>query len=58
MGRGYDATIYDRPVADLADKIIEISTQALDDDDARALAPLADLIAARTTLARLAEEHR
>ena len=58
MGRGYDATIYDRPVADLADKIIEISTQALDDDDARALAPLADLVAARTTLARLAEEHR
>ena len=57
MENGYGATVYGRPVAELADRIIEISTRALD-DDAELLAPLSDLVSSRTTLARIAEIGR
>ncbi len=57
MENGYGATVYGKPVAELADRIIEISTRALD-DDAELLAPLSDLVSSRTTLARIAEIGR
>lgn len=58
MEHGYAAQAYGRPAAELADAIVEISTRALDDEDVLLLAPLRELVATRTTLARRAESER
>ena len=54
MESGYRAEVYGHPVADLADRVIEIGRIGLAEDERRYLDPLAKLVADRTTLADLA----
>ena len=55
MERGYEAEVYGHPVAELADRVIEIGRAGLSPDEQRYLDPLAALVADRTTLADIAE---
>lgn len=55
MARGYDAEVYKRPVADIADALIELARAGLRADEQAYLEPLAKLVAARETLADRAE---
>lgn len=55
MEQGYDANVYQRPVSEIADMLIDWANNALDLADRKYLQPLADLVARRTTLADLAE---
>lgn len=55
MEDGYGATVYGAPVSALADELISIAATGLSDADRGYLEPLADLVAARTTLADEAE---
>lgn len=55
MAHGYEATVYGSPVAQLCDKVFAIAQEGLDDEDRGRLAPLAELVARRITLADLAE---
>lgn len=54
MEDGYQAKIYGHPVSELADELISIASAALDTADKAKLAPLAELVAARQTLADIA----
>ena len=56
MAEGYDAKVYGRPVTFWTDKLIEMARDVLDETEAAYLAPLADLVARRTTLAHLSEK--
>lgn len=55
MAHGYVADVYGRPVAELADRVIEIARIGLAEDEQHYLDPLARLVADRVTLADLAE---
>lgn len=58
MEHGYDAVVYDRPVAELCDRIIELGEQGLSDDERLYLEPLAQLVKKRSTLADLLESNQ
>ncbi|OUO87133.1 glutamate--cysteine ligase [Gordonibacter sp. An230] len=58
MESGYRAEVYGRPVAELCDAVMDIAMRGLGGDDREHLEPLARLVAARTTLATLAERER
>ena len=51
---GYEATVYGRPVSDVADTLIETAHDALASNERNYLSPLQQLIRTRTTLADLA----
>lgn len=53
MERGYAGEVYGRPAGELADKLVEIAHDGLDEDERSYLEPLARLVEARTTLADL-----
>ena len=55
MALGYEAKTYGRPVAELADALMEVAKAALDDKDRRYLAPLGDLVSRRKTLADMTD---
>jgi len=55
MASGYEATVYGRPVAELADTLMALAKEALDDEERRYLAPLDDLVSRRKTLADMAD---
>lgn len=55
MADGYRATVYGRPVAELADAVMELAERGLEEGERRFLEPLAGLVAARETLAERAE---
>lgn len=55
MAHGYAAEVYGRPVGNFADALIELARAGLRVDEQGYLDPLADLIAARETLADRAE---
>lgn len=55
MARGYEGEVYGRPVAELCDRVVELAEAGLAEDERTFLAPLADLVARRVTLADLAE---
>ncbi|WP_251213030.1 glutamate-cysteine ligase family protein [Adlercreutzia murintestinalis] len=58
MQSGYHATVYQSPVSVLADELMSIATTGLSDHERPYLAPLAELVADRTTLADRAERER
>lgn len=51
MEQGYAATVYGTPAARLCDELVRIAEAGLADDERGFLAPLADLVEHRTTLA-------
>ncbi|MDR0513780.1 MAG: hypothetical protein LBG81_01285 [Coriobacteriaceae bacterium] len=53
MKRGYHAAVYGRPVGEWADELMEMAACSLGAEEAPYLAPLAELVARRTTLAEL-----
>lgn len=53
MESGYEGRVYGRPVAALCDRLIELGSAGLPEGERSFLAPLADLVARRTTLAML-----
>lgn len=55
MQEGYQAHIYGSPVAELADELVSIAATGLSDSERSLLEPLAELVAARETLATRAE---
>ena len=55
MAHGYAAEVYRRPVSEIADALIELARTGLRVDEREYLKPLADLVAARETLADRAE---
>lgn len=55
MEKGYDADIYGRPVAHIADKLIKAAESALDDIEKPYLQELGELVDSRKTLADIAE---
>lgn len=55
MARGYDAHVYGRPAGELAEGLIEAARAGLRVDEKPYLAPLAELVSARETLADRAE---
>lgn len=57
MARGYAAEAYGRPVAALCDRLVEIAAEGLAEDERAFLAPLAELVARRETLADIAESR-
>lgn len=57
MKDGYDGQAYGQPVSVLADELISIAAQGLGADEVDLLLPLSELVAARTTLANIAEEQ-
>ena len=57
MQHGYDAVVYGRKVSLLCDDVISTALEALSADDAALLAPLANLVHERVTLADLAEQN-
>ena len=57
MARGYAAEAYGRPVAALCDRLVEIASKGLAEDERAFLAPLAELVAQRETLADIAESR-
>lgn len=59
MARGYEGEAYGRPVGEVMDDVMGIARVGLSKDDRKWLAPLEQLAAERTTLARKAEgeEH-
>ncbi len=57
MKDGYKAQVYGKPVAELCDSIVAIAHDALSNEDRAMMAPLANLIAERVTLADLAEQN-
>lgn len=58
MERGYEATVYGDAAATLCDAIVEIASDALDDNDRSHMQPLIDLVSRRITLADMAEGSR
>ncbi|MCL1799211.1 MAG: glutamate-cysteine ligase family protein [Eggerthellaceae bacterium] len=56
MAAGYEAEVYGQPVAEVADRLMTVAKEALDDRDRRCLAPLDDLVSRRRTLADEAEK--
>lgn len=58
MELGYQATVYGKPVADVCDTVIAIATKGLPEKDRAYLAPIAELVQKRTTLADIAEQAR
>lgn len=54
MESGYDARIYGSPVSALADELISLADLGLPESERALLAPLAQLVAARQTLAQIA----
>ena len=54
MARGYEARIYGRPVAELADALAELAREGLGEGERALLDPIARLVERRTTLARIA----
>lgn len=56
MEKGYEAAVYGRPVAELADAVVALARNGLAQDERAYLEPLAALVAKRTTLATLASE--
>ena len=57
MAHGYEAQVYGRPVAELADRVMELAHAGLSEHEQPYLAPLAQLVARRTTLAYLSEQR-
>ena len=57
MERGYDANVYGRPVDTLCDRLVEIAEAGLAEDEKTFLAPLAQLVERRETLADIAESQ-
>ncbi|MCL2826251.1 MAG: glutamate--cysteine ligase, partial [Eggerthellaceae bacterium] len=57
MARGYEASVYGRPVAEIADKLMELAESSLGKNERPFLVPLADLVSRRKTLADLAEKR-
>lgn len=57
MERGYDAKVYGRPVDTLCDRLVEIAEAGLAEDEKTFLAPLAQLVERRETLADIAESQ-
>lgn len=55
MRKGYDAEVYGKPADVLCDEVLAIAKRGLDEEDRTLLAPLAQLIERRTTLADLVE---
>mgnify|MGYP004520142387 CR=1 FL=1 len=55
MAHGYQAEVYGHPVSEIADALIELARTGLRVDEREYLKPLADLVAARETLADRAE---
>ena len=55
MDQGYRANIYGRPVAELADAAVSLAREGLASSEQEYLAPLAQLIEQRTTLASLGD---
>ncbi|MCI2242976.1 glutamate-cysteine ligase family protein [Adlercreutzia faecimuris] len=58
MADGYDGYLYHHPVSELADEVMSLAAAGLSDEERPYLEPLASLVAARTTLADVAEEQR
>lgn len=57
MERGYDANVYGRPVDALCGRLVEIAEAGLAEDEKTFLAPLAQLVERRETLADIAESQ-
>ncbi len=57
MKQGYDAVVYGNKASLLCDEVIAIAQEALSADDVALLAPLANLVHERVTLADLAEQN-
>lgn len=57
MRDGYNAHVYGSPVSEIADELVSIASIGLSETERRLLAPLAELVAGRTTLACIAEER-
>lgn len=55
MDCGYNAVVYGKPVAELCDAVMATAQKGLSNEDAAYLAPLAELVQERTTLADIAE---
>ena len=55
MDAGYDACVYGRPARELASALVELAREGLSSAEQPYLAPLAQLVAARETLADRAE---
>ncbi len=51
MEAGYNAQVYGRPVAEIADALMQLAHEGLEEDERHYLEPLASLVAKRTTLA-------
>lgn len=56
MEKGYDADVYGRPVAQIADKLMDAAESALGDIEKPYLKELSELVGSRKTLADMAEE--
>lgn len=55
MREGYDAHVYGRPASEVADTLARTASNGLPESERDLLAPLLDLISARTTLACITE---
>ena len=51
MKHGYSAEVYGHPAAKLCDMLIELGRKGLEPDEQGYIEPLAELVAARETLA-------
>lgn len=54
MESGYHARVYGSPVSVLTDELVSLAAQGLDEGERKLLTPLAQLVAARKTLAHIA----
>ncbi len=57
MAHGYEAVVYGRKAGLLCDEVIAVAAESLSADDDALLAPLANLVHERVTLADLAEQN-